>query len=185
MALFNRLGKGLQTLFPSSGTEPHMPTELGETVSPVFEYPGRAWAIESITSNQFVSASVLTPTLDAITAGKDEWVELLWADISHDSATARSVQLALVMPPGFITFLGRWTNFLSVATPGQPSAFEPIFASPTEATAGGERVCPQRPLFVPPLGILRIFGNTAAAAYALTLSAIFCRHPYVQRPVLW
>jgi len=141
--------------------------------------------MEQITSTQVVAGPALTPTLDAISALKDEWVELMWADVSHDSATARNLQLSLVMPPGFITFLGRWTNMLAILTPGQPSAFEPVFAAPTEATAGGERVCPQRPLFVPPLGILRVFGNTAGAAYSITLSMILVRHPYVQRPVLW
>src|SRR5262249_10270957 len=114
MAQFSRIAKGLQSLFPSSGTDIHSPGELTESVSLVHEFPGRAWAWEAIVSQQLVVGPSVTPSGSLLAAAKDEWVEVLWGDISHDSATARIIQLAMFMPPGFNSFLGRWTNFASV-----------------------------------------------------------------------
>lgn len=187
MARFTRLFKGLQSLLPSSGSERHLPDELAHTITPVMEIPGRAPGLEQIVTGQPSSVAALTPTLDIVAASPEEWVEVLYADVSHDSVTARNLQLALFSgpAPGFNTFLGRWTNFLTSLTAGQPSGFEPIFGTPTEATAGGERVCPQRPILVPPNGVLRMLGNTAAAAYTITVSVVIVRHPFPDRPMLW
>jgi len=185
VAQFTRLVKGLQALLPSSGTESHSVTELASTVTPVMRFPGRAVALsERIRTVQTASIAALTPTLDAITATFEEWIELLAGDISHDSATARNVQLELVDPVGFITFCGAWRNFITAQTPGQPSGFEPVFGH-GGFTAASDRLNPQRPLIVPPGWILRFVGNTAGANYTLSVSLVAVRHPFPEDPITW
>jgi len=184
VARFARAPRGLQTLFPASSPSPHAPDNLVDEVQLVTVWPGKAPSFERIERVQAVSASVVTPTLTALTAGDEEWIEILYGDLSHDSATARTLQMRLNLAAQNF-FVARWTNMLTAYTIGQISGFEPLFAGPgTPSGASQERLQPRTPLYLGPDTALVVGGDTAAAAYAITLALLFVRHPFPEAPLL-
>ncbi len=193
MSGFSKRIPFLQDLFPASGTQAAQPAELGETVSLIHEWPGRAESLLGMRADQIVSTSVVTPSMTLFAnsfGGKllRDWVEIIEGDISHNSATARTIQFFLQSPgPGaFNTALARWTSMVSVLGAAQPSGFEPIFGVRTviPAAAPAADWHPlRRPLIIPPGWALLITGDTAAAAYAITFSAVSRAHTPHERPV--
>lgn len=203
MAGFARLIKTLQLVFPSSGTETHSVDDLGETVVPVLDFPPSSISIERARLFQDNAPAVVTPQLNLGLSGNtspathkpdelrastapfissfDHYVEILAMDVSHDSATARGVQLLLRSPQNLNVFVARWTNMLAVLTPGQPSGFEPVLTHPTVATAGSDARTPSVPLCIPPGWVLQVLGNTAGAGYSVFVSLSYIAHPLAER----
>jgi len=184
---FARIAKGLQTLFPASGASPHAPSQVRDEVNLIHEFPGRVWQWERIERIAAVTTpSSLTGLLTILTAGVEEWVEILQASVSHDSVTSRNVEVGITFP-GTIgaTFVAKLFGMASAATPGQPSANEPLFGVPDSSGATlSDRVLPQRPLFLFPGSTLIIQSNpAAAAAFAFTVAVLFIRHPFPEVPL--
>ena len=196
MSLFSRDNRRLQRLFPSTGRTVPAPGELSESINLIHEYPGRIW--ESLASAQIPIGPALTPTgtvIDLRAPGNfgalgplnedGDYVEIVAGDISHDSATVRNVQLALFSPNNQNIFIARWINFATVLGLGV-SGFEPLFGQASFAlavAANTTRILPPWPLFVPPLFQLRVFGDTAAIAYTITVSIVARIHPLSERPI--
>jgi hypothetical protein len=174
MARFNFLTRGLQTLFPASGTEMHAPSLLREEVQLVHPYPGRARSWDSWLRLVATAGAAVTPTGDVVLAGNDEWVEVLHADTFHDSATARRILIRLVLTTGFTLEVARWEALVSSLAFG-----EPWFGDPVGTTL---RITPERPLWVPPGAKLTQTGDTAGVAYSITTTMSFIRHSLHEEP---
>jgi len=168
----------LQALFPSSGADVSTPNELTDVVHLVHPWPGRTLGLLSANVVQVgPSTPALTPALVALTTLESEWVELLYGDISHDSAAATNVQARLRKTgTGMSTFIARWTVMdTALSTLG---GFEPLFGQPAGAFGAGKTVNRMPwPLIIPPLFELIFDGQTQAANYSLTFSGVVVRHP--------
>ncbi len=176
MPEFSRRVRGLHRLFPSSGVKQIEPREIREEVNLVHEFPGRAVSWDKISTGVFVAGAAVTPSGDLVAASQEEWIEILHADTFHDSATARRIQIRLVLAPtNFTLEVARFEAL--VATP----AFgEPWFSAPVGTTL---RVLPSRPLYIPPGGKLTQAGDTAGLAYSITTTMAFVRHELPETPV--
>lgn len=183
MSLFSRRIPLLERLFPSSGQEVAGPNEVSDVVHLVHPWPGRALSLLTVDQVQVASSSVVTPTLVALSAAADEWIEVIAGDISHDSATARIVQATLFHDVLLRqTFIALWSLLdTAFSTLG---GFQPIFGYSAGTFAAGKvvRTMPW-PLIVPPSTSLRFVGDTAGAAYALTFSGFVVRHPVHAEPL--
>lgn len=183
MSLFSRRVPLLERLFPSSGQDVATPNEVSDVVHLVHPWPGRALSLLSVDQTQIAGASVVTPVLTALIAAPDEWIEVIAGDISHDSATARVVQAFL-----FHDVLARQTaialwSLLDTAF-STLGGFAPLFGHSAGNFGAGKVVkSPPWPLIIPPGCSLRFTGDTAAAAYALTFSGFFVRHPVHAEPL--
>lgn len=188
----------LQRLFPSSGTLVVQPREVSETVSLVHPWPGRAEGMLGAKAVQLAAGPALTPSATffsnsfGVGVGSggilaEDWVEIFVGDVSHDSATSRSVQLSLVSPgpAAFVTFLARWSGFQSVRANGVPSGFEPMFGTRAINAAGTDVHTAPRPIVLPVGWGLRVDGDTAAANYTITLSMGFRIHTAHESPLLY
>jgi len=158
--------------------------------------------LDRVRTFQTLSSSVVTPDIhvfiltgqDRLSAqtgfgassslDQDRYFEVLAGDVSHDSASARNIQLALRSPDNFYTFIGRWTAILSGLIPGQPSGYEPIFGSylATSLVAAERMPLVQRSIILPPAWQLAFLGNTAGAAYAINISLLTIVHPLAELP---
>lgn len=123
---------------------------------------------------------VLRGSTAAFISNQERYVEIIAMDVSHDSATARIVQMLLRSPEAQNVFVARWTNMAAVLAAGQPSGFEPVLARPT-AGAGSDRLLPGHPLVIPPGWNLQMSGNTAGAAYSIFVSIAYIAHPISER----
>jgi hypothetical protein len=149
----------------------------------VHPWPGRALGLLTVASLQSAGAAALTPTLVALSAAADEWIEVLAGDISHDSATAVNVQARLFNTVLLLsTFIARWTVMdTALSTLG---GFQPLFGNPAGAFGAGKTLqAMQRPLIIPPSYDLRFDGQTAGVAYTLTASLVLVRHKVHDNPV--
>lgn len=176
MARFNFLVRGLQTLFPASGTEMHSPSLLREEVALVHPYPGKARSFDNISRLVATAGAAVTPTGTIVAAGQDEWVEVLHADTFHDSATARRILIRLVLSAGFTLEVGRWEALVASVAFG-----EPWFADAVGTTL---RLAPDRPLYLPPGASLTQTGDTAGVAYSITTTMAAVRHSLHELPLL-
>jgi hypothetical protein len=183
VSLFARRLPFLERLFPSSGREVAVPNEVTDAVHLVHPWPGRALGFLTVDQIQISSSSVVTPTLVALSAAADEWIEVIAGDISHDSATARIVQATLFHDVLLRqTFIALWSLLdTAFSTLG---GFAPLFGHSAGTFAAGKVVkSPPWPLIIPPSTSLRFVGDTAGAAYALTFSGFVIRHPIHAEPV--
>jgi hypothetical protein len=181
----------LQSLFPSSGAEGSaQPNEVTETVHLVHPWPGRAISLQpgAVQFVQRAGVASVTPA-DVIVSpsgGQEFWDEIIAMDLSHDSATARTIQLAMRNNVGQSTFIGRWSNQPSVLAAGL-GGFIPVFGHPAlgAPAAATVWVSPSRPLVVPAGLQLVVFGDTAGAPYTITMSMYFIQHLLHDPPLLY
>lgn len=189
---FARPNRFLQKLFPSSDKTTPVPSELSGTVNLVHPYPGRALeAMESVvlTSNTAVTpdAALIDMTVPGFLgkAGEGDWIELIAADIGHDSATSRVVTLFYQTPQNTEVIIGRWDSFANsgAVLAGAVSGFEPVFLS-----SGGPQAnirAPLRPIVVPQGWRLRVRGDTAAVAYTITVHGALIVHSQSDVPAIY
>ena len=182
MTGFSRRVVGLQEVFPSSGIAVAQPSEVSESVSLVHRWPSAKASLDRVERGVFVSASALTPALNVLIVPQGRWMEILFGDVSHDSATNRAIQM-LVQVAGQNFFLGRWTTFSSVLAALGPSGFEPLFSSAV-ASQSGDRILPTWPLVLPPGSILQFVGDTAVAPWAITVGVVLVSHPLAEDSAL-
>lgn len=207
MAEFSRRIRTLQTVFPTSGTRVHEPNSLGDTVTPVYAFPPAADALERIRTPAAVSTPALTPGMVfgfqdngeisvnpngvvGTVAGDNVYTEILWGDISHDSATIRAIQFFMQTrgSPVINTAIARWESFAQIRTSGQPSGFFPIFVDSIErqSTVAGDHyvLAPHRPLILPPGWKILVVGDTAGAVWSITIQMVVIVHPLAEPPFL-
>jgi len=187
VSLFARRVPFLEKLFPSSGLEVASPQEVTDVVHLVHPWPGRTIGMQQWDTLQTSSTPNVTPFLIALSpAFGESWEEVLYADISHDSATARTLQLAIRDNTGQSTFIGRWSNVPSVLTAGL-GGFVPLFVAPSVAAPAAATVWagPMRPLIIAPGRQLVVFGDTAGAAYSITLSIVRVIHTMHDVPLMY
>ncbi len=178
MSLFTRRIPLLERLFPSSGREVAGPLEVTDVVHLMHPWPGRTLGLLTCEQQQIVGASALTPTVSILEASAEEWIEVLYGDISHNSATSRNLQLAIFnLVVSRNTFIGRWRNQTDVWTANAPGGFQPLFNMSAPGPLNeGLWLSPPRPLVIPPRYRLDLLGDTAGVAYALTAAVVFVRH---------
>lgn len=194
MSRFSRAHPTLQDVFPSSGREQPRPNEVSEFVQLVHPFPGRGFSYLDTKVTGLNTATALAPSrdfslqpgevldLDVVAQRRlDRYTEIVGGDISHDSATARLVQLFLISQSGIAFAIARWAAFATIAVAGSASGFEPLFLATASA---GERLNPTRPVIIPPGYRLRVVGDTAAAAYQITLTAHYVVHPFAEGPIV-
>ncbi len=193
MGRFTRRLRGLQSLFPSSDAVATQPSELSEHVNLVHPWPGRGIGLENVRLSELLSAPSVTPSR-AFNPATDfganvqagEWIEIIAGDVSHDSVTARVVQLFLRSPNNINVIVARWTGFLSGLTNGQASGFEPLFGQrqmePAVAVSSDVHL-PPWPLIVPPGWSLLFQGDTAGAVWTITVNLVFAVHALVESPI--
>src|SRR5262245_18058676 len=118
-------------------------------------------------------------------AGEGDWIELIAADIGHDSATSRVVTLFYQTPQNTEVIIGRWDSFANsgAVLAGAVSGFEPVFLS-----SGGPQAnirAPLRPIVVPQGWRLRVRGDTAAVAYTITVHGSLIVHSQSDVPAIY
>ncbi len=188
MSLFARRVPFLESIFPSSGRGVPQPNEVTDVVHLVHPWPGRTLSLaETPTFIQETGAAALTPALLFLQpSGGEIWDEVLYMDISHDSATVRTLQLGVRNNLGQTAMIGRWSNMPSALTAGL-GGFVPVFGSPSVAAPAAATVwvSPPRPIVIPSNMQLVVFGDTAPAAYSITGSAHIVFHSMHDVPLMY
>jgi hypothetical protein len=186
VALFSRRIPFLQDLFPSSGRDVPVPNEVSDIVHLVHPWPGRSRGLFESATIQASSASAVTPVLNVNLAAPNQYIEVVYMDVSHDSATARAITMFLRDPrtgAAILTAIARWAGMTSVLTAGVAGGFQPVIVG-SVANGQSDALTPPRPLIVPPGCELQLNGDTAAAAYAITVSMVRIFHPLHEEPAL-
>src|SRR5882672_1147854 len=102
--------RGLQAVFPSSGTVVHEVTELRSDVQLVHPFPSQASDLETSNRQSFTSAANVTPVIASIPPQPDQtYDELVVGHVGHTFAGASRMRLSLVDPAGAAVVVGLWS----------------------------------------------------------------------------
>lgn len=173
MGRFARRIVGLQDVFPSSDRSIVAPDQVDGVVSPVFQFPSAAAALDRAIRTSQTSTSVVTPSLNLGTLGQGVFEEWIYASVFHDSATERQIALNIVDPAGAAVQVGRFS-------------VPPLSAlSIVNATANGVGQIFNLPIrvWVPGGFAIVVQGDTAGAAYAITIQRVLVVHPQAEAAV--
>ena len=173
---FARRVIGLQEVFPSSDRSIAYPDALDGTVSPVFEFPSKAAALDRAIRAAQTSNSALTPTLSLGTLAQGVFEEWLYASVFHDdAATARTIIVNLLDPSGAGVQIGRFVvNFAESVS----------FVNAHYIHRGLSSIMnvPIK-VWVPGGFQVQLVGSTAGAAYSFTVQRLLVVHPTAESAV--
>ncbi len=178
MGEFTKLKRGLQLLFPSSGTVVHEVTELRSDVQLVHPFPSQASDLETAARQSFTSASALTPVLATIPVQPDQtYDELIMGHVGHTFAGVSRVRVSLIDPSGAAVVVGIWSWDSTV------EGFLPLYAAAQAQNVFSIVSVPPRSILVPSGWSIQAFGQTQAAAYTITLAFVATRRPLADVPL--
>ncbi len=163
-----------------------MPNEVSDIVHLVHPWPGRSRGMFDSATVQTTSASAVAPVLNINQAGPGQYIEVLYMDVSHDSATARAITLFLRDPRtggAILTAVARWAGMTSVLTAGVAGGIQPVMVG-SVANGQSDALAPPRPFLIPPGCELQFNGDTAAAAWAISVSMVRVIHFLHEEPVM-
>lgn len=174
MGEFTKLKRGLQVLFPSSGTVVHEVTELRSDVQLVHPFPSQASDLESITRQTFGSASALTPFVTLPVQPPETYDEWIVAHVGHTFGGLTRVTVSLVENTGAALVLA------IVAWDSTGPGFIPLYGGPQLQVPS---VLAVRPIVVPPGWAIGIVGQTQAVAYTVSVGFLAARRPLADVPL--
>jgi len=173
---FAKIKRGLQALFPSSGTVVHDVSELRSDIQLVHPFPSQAADLETSSRQSFTSAAALSPVIASIPAQPQEtYDDLIIGHVGHSFAGMSRVRVNLVDPAGGAIVMG------IVAFDSTVEGFVPLFA--TTQPGNPAAMSPVRPILVPPGWSIQAFGQTQAVAYTITLAFMAIRRPLADVPL--
>lgn len=182
MGEFTKTKRGLQQLFPSSGTVVHEVSELREDVQLVHPFPSQAADLETTARQSFTSGANVTPFANTGTVPDQFFDEWLSAHVGHTFAGVTRLTLSLFDPAGVTIVIGMWQWDASGANPG----FVPLFGESSMGVLPGANsfvMLPPRPIVIPPGWQLQLLGQTQGVAYTVTIAGLAVRRPLADVPL--
>jgi len=181
VTLFSKLSVGLQTLFPSSGSDVPRPNELTSVVHLVHPYPSQASDLQTTARSTFTGGAAVTPFVNTPVVPDAFFEEWTIGHVGHTGAGVTRVRLRLVDNTGAVIELGVW-NFDQTVLGFMPLYIDTIFvnaafASPTQV------ITPIRPILVPPGWNLQLLGDNQGVAYTVTIAGLVIRRSIADVPL--